>query len=282
MQGDGYMIDYLMRRTNYYRIAILFFLLSLILLVYLAYQKAYLLMLIYFGIQVLVLIILLMRMLAVAKRQLDTEWIDLVNEQLDPQALLDRYESHPKVLSFADVIANRALCFYLLGDYAKAIFITQEMITKEKSLSVLLISWLNISNYYDANQEFDMGKQALEEAKKHWGTFQSKKGLRTNKVHYQNVIHAKETFYAYLDHHISYEEYLQTINQRLTQEVLTRRTRMQLRYTLACIYLQHGDLKHAEYEMEYLNEFARKTYFYNDVQTRWKKLKISESAGEWL
>lgn len=278
------MLNYLIRKTRLYQYSIIVFLFFLPFVIYSAWIHKINTTAILFFLQFASIFFLMTRAVSKAGQTLKQEWMSLLDDDVDPQALLDRYQSNPKLSKLADVQGNSALCYYLIGDVSRAIMMQQELISKETNIQNLIVYWLNMCSYYEANQEMDMSRNALEEAKRLINRQKQVNHSRGFLKTIEGVVKGKEMLILYKDHVISYEEYETYLKERLMKEKLVKRARVQIRYTLACLYLEHHELDKAKEEITYVDALGRKTYFYHDIHLRLKKLEamlnVEESAGD--
>lgn len=280
------MMNYLIRRTRLYKFSIIAFLLFLLMIIYSAWMHRINMIAMLFFLQFALVFFLMTRAISQAGQTMKQEWMSLLDDQVDPQGLLDQYQSNPKLSRLADVQANSAICYFLTGDVSRAILIQQELLSKETNIINRIVYWINMSSFYEANMELDMSKNAFEEAKK---LIHRQKQADHSKGFLKTIaptVKAKEMMFLYQDKAITYEEYETYLKERLMKETLSKRARVQIRYMLACCYLDHGELHKAEEEIKYIDSFGRKTYFYQDIHNRWKKMELrmsfEESTGEQL
>lgn len=277
------MIPYLIRRTKEYRYGIIFFLLTFLILAYFAYQREFEFLVLYFALQLLFLIILVARASTSALATIDKEYLVLLNDSLDPQALLDKYQEDQKFQNMSDVMLNKAFCYYLLGDFSNAIQLTLEVVSKEKNTNNLIIAWLNLSAFYEANQEFDRSINAYQKACQLRDHIKEKGKAANLQKRFSSGIERRAKAIAYLQHTITHEDYVESIRECLVKEELVKRVRMQLRYILAQLYLEHGEIEKAKVEARYLEELAQKTYYNAEIKQRIQKITQSqESTGDLL
>lgn len=280
------MINYLIRKTRLYKFSIIAFLLFLPLIGYSAWMHKTNMVAMLFFLQFASVFFLMTRAVSQAGQTMKQEWMGLLDDEVDPQALLDQYQSNPKLARFTDVQANSAICYFLTGDVSRAILLQQELISKETNVINRIVYWMNLSSFYEANMELDMSRNAFEEAKK---LIHRQKQADHSKGFLKTIaptVKAKEMMFLYQDKAITYEEYETYLKERLMKETLSKRARVQIRYTLACCYLDHGEMQKAKEEIQFIDMLGRKTYFYHDIHNRWKKMELrmnfEESTGEQL
>lgn len=278
------MLNYLIRKTRLYKFSIITFLLFLPFMVYDAWMRRINVTAMLFLLQFASVFFLMTRAISSAGQTLKQEWMSLLDDDVDPQALLDRYQSNPKLSILVDVQGNSALCYFLIGDISRAILLEQQLISKETNSLNLIVYRLNMCTYYEANQEMEMSRNAFEEANK---LIQRQKQADHSKGFLKTIegaVKGKEMMFLYQDHVITYEEYEAYLKERLMKEELNKRARVQVRYTLACLYLEHHELDKAKEEIVYVDALGRKTYFYHDIHQRLKKLEammnVDESMGD--
>lgn len=260
------MRDHLLRKTWQYKISILVFVLLMPFILLGSWAHMTFVVVVLFTIQLTVVLMLMSKAVYHTQNKWQKEWLAILEEQVDPKTMLDQLHSNSKLSRYKDAQALTAICWYLLQDTSRAIELMRRLIEQEKKDDLLIIYLLNLCVFYHSNRELENSKEALEKAKI---LLDRQKGASLMRLH-KTVVACKilEMMFAYECDNCSFYEYKNYIIACLNQEQLTRRKRLQLHHTLACLYMDQGNRDKAVEEVRYVEVLGSKTFLYQDIHNK--------------
>lgn len=274
------MIEHFIREHTLYKAAVFVFFVSACALAYAVYAGmnvwAFSLL---FLLQIAVIIFLIMKATKQVQTEYQKEWGYILDHDVDPQRLLDKYLNDEKLQTYPEARANCAVYYYLLGDQTSAIMLTQDILGKEKRPMNQAMLYMNLAVFYEANQEYDMSKEAIKKCKEIIQTLESKHLLTHQVYQLKRKLNMLEMFYAYQDRALSEDEYEEFLKQKL-QEEKNNRGKLQQHYRLALLYMDEGKLEFARDQVNQVMALGKKTYMAEETQLKLRKYMNAQEEKE--
>ena len=285
------MIEYYIRKHTLYKVAIAVLIVSACALVYAIYMNVNALTLcLLFVLQIAVVSSILMKAIKEVIHHYHEEWDTIasypeyagwkaiLDDDVDPKKLIEKYQKDEKLQTFTEARANCAVYYYLAGDQTSAKMMIQDILATEKKLAQQAMFHINLAAFYEAEDDIDMSKQELASAKEELQKLEKKKIYAGSVFKMKNRLKMLEMYYAYKDHAISDKEYEVYLKKMLKQEK-TNRGKLQQHYRLAILYMDQEQLGFARDEVNQVIDLGRKTYMAEKIQLKLRALEDKEGLS---
>ena len=273
------MIEYYIRKHTLYKVAIAVLIVSACALVYAIYMNVNALTLcLLFVLQIAVVSSILMKAIKEVIHHYHEEWDTILDDDVDPKKLIEKYQKDEKLQTFTEARANCAVYYHLAGDQTSAKMMIQDILATEKKLAQQGMFHINLAAFYEAEDDIDMSKQELASAKEELQKLEKKKIYAGSVFKMKNRLKMLEMYYAYKDHAISDKEYEVYLKKMLKQEK-TNRGKLQQHYRLAILYMDQEQLGFARDEVNQVIDLGRKTYMAEKIQLKLRALEDKEGLS---
>lgn len=273
------MIEYFIRHHILYKVAIAVLIISAAMLGYAIYMNvSFLTLCLLFVLQMAVVIFILMKAIKEVVTHYHQEWDTILDDEVDPKQLIEKYQNNEKLHTFTEARANCAVYYHLLGDQTSAIMMIQDILATEKKPEQRALFHINLAAFYEADDDIDMSKKELELAKEELEKLKNKK-IYAYRVHQmKNRLKTLEMYYDYKDHKIPDKEYEVYLKKMLKQEK-NNRGKLQQHYRLAILYMDEEELGFARDEVNQVIALGRKTYMAEKIQLKLRVLEDKEGIS---
>lgn len=270
------MIEYYIRKHALYKVAIAVLIVSAFMLGYAIYINVSAVTLcLLFVLQMAVVIFILMKAIKEVVHHYHQEWDTLLDDEVDPKQLIEKYQNNEKLQTFTEARANCAVYYHLLGDQTSAIMMIQEILSTENKPVQRTLYHINLAAFYEAADDIEMSKKELALAREELQKIERHKLYAHQVFMMKNRLKVLEMYYAYKDHMIPDKEYEVYLKKMLKQEK-NNRGKLQQHYRLAILYMDEEELGFARDEVNQVIALGRKTYMAEKIQLKLRVLEDKE------
>lgn len=254
------MSDRLMRKTREYRSAVGLLILGLLFLIILLFLGvSWFWIIIAYGIQAIVILILLFKSGQHANQEFQRRYASLYEHEVDPQACIDAIQRDFGSSLDLQSLSYMAVCKNLLQKTPEAIELTNAMLEKRQIKINVALLHMNLGYYYMELGEYEKAEQKLNLSEEML-VFQVKQNRYQAQVKVlKERIHQHRTFLHYLKDGSEKEACMELQRHRLYQETTSRCERLTAHYRLAVIYLHEGNMEAYQEELAYVTMLGSKT-----------------------
>ena len=253
------MIWQLLRRTLIYKIMIGFFLLSTVLLLFLALHRvSYIALCLLFLEEIVFFVLMVLSGMIQAKAVMEEEWFDPFERQLDPQRVKTAFLQDPVLADTPDGTNLMGICEIVLGHPEESVALFQKALAKRPNKLNQTVLYCNCAIACLQLDQLDHAQSFLSQAKESWAAVPIKQRQKyQHKIPFESI----QMQIAYQRKTIDPTAYIQYLEDMLWKETMTLRKRMEIRYRLAILYHQQKDDFHAFEQLRWLDRFAAKTFY---------------------